>query len=222
LLVSLPFLQLDDEDDDNEDDTDVLSVQDSSDEDDDMVEKDMESKPKWNPPASISVGIASPCIVDSVGDWSPLFIKGKFQDKAMAWHQWVVVLLPGGVGHKMSQDIALHLEYLPHGQPVLAIGIEWPQWIAKEQFISFLEDSVYKEQEFQWQHLSPSDQTKLERKFCTDFVLLTQEIHKQLVSLCSNPKSPVIRATAKIKLDMPVKPSIAAEDWHFVGSDQGT
>ena len=158
-------------------------------------------------------------IVGAHDVWIPNAVKSVHKDASMVQHQVVLTLMPGGVGHKASDDIELHLE--KYGDDTyLAIGINWPDWVAKGTFLPDLESALEAEAEKEWATMEEDEKAEAQGRFKENFVLMSHSIKEQLAFMRPNPGVPALKATARIKLDFPVRP-LTDKDWHFVGNATG-
>jgi hypothetical protein len=149
--------------------------------------------------------------------WVPNGIKAVYKDWQMVRHQVLLTLLPAGVGYTGSEDIELNLETVG-GDPYPRITIDLPLWVAEGKCIQQLERTLKADAEKLWATMDDEDEAK--RHFNDDFVIMSQAIREQLLSMRPNTRVAALKATARIKLDFPVKP-ITDRDWHIVGNQTG-
>ena len=69
-------------------------------------------------------------------------------------------------------------------------------------------------------YMGEDEKDEARDQFNENFVLMSHAIKEQLALMRPNPGVPVLKATAQIKLDFPVKP-LTDNDWHFVGNQTG-
>ena len=136
----------------------------------------------------------------------------------MQKHQVVVVLLPGGIGYERTENIDVEVCSDSLGQ-YLRVVIDWPQWIMS---LSFLEQvKTRKEKRLlggrPWKSLTNKAHTAFEM----DHMLLSYAIKVTLAEMRPTAKSPVVKAEARIPLDMTVRPTITRDDWMYVGNTTG-
>ena len=158
-------------------------------------------------------------MVGAHGVWVPNCIKSVHNDTSIVQHQVLMTLLPGGVGHKDSDDIELQLE--KNGDDTyLAIAINWPEWVAKATFLPELESALKAEAEKEWNTLDEEEKARAQAHFNENFVIMSHAIKEQLALMRPNPEVATLKATARIKLDFPVR-TLTYNDWHFVGEQTG-
>ena len=223
---TLLLSSIDDEDEDDDDEAVTLGSEDDDDdeEEDGPLEEDEASVAGHFiqvPPAfsRVSSSLASASSSSVPGEWKPPFIKGRYQDSSMAWHQVVLVLLPTGVADMSTQDLDIGLEQTVSGT-VLSIGMFWPQWISEHSFLLFIEKEMQRDMDKQIKVLPANKRQQAKYNFRSDFALMSQEVRKQMTLMRQDPQRPAIKCTAKIKLDLVVK-SITEDDWMFAGNSDG-
>ena len=220
------FFSLDDEEDEEpeeeeEEEEDVLEVGDGV---EPMDEDDRKSSVHPLVPAALAVPLASPSPNPPTMSnwmrkpWNPITIKGMWQDAVnLVWHIVLVILLPSGVGQSSTEDITLTIE---SNGTVLAVELLLPLWITNQNFLSFLKQTLLKQAKLQWKDLPEASKDEAEDRFRDSFALMAASLRTQMIMMREDPTAPTIKATAKIQLDIPVKP-ITPEDWQFIGSETG-
>ncbi len=226
----------DDEGEDEEDDGLTLASDDS---DDNMEEE--ETKPK--PPAVVSSSVESINSQSSVGyggsfapcpplpiyipvskvPWNLIHIKFQFVDGQMKSHQGIVLLLPGGVGHKSeAKDIQLSLEGVNTMQlPFLKVAVQWPGWIVEQEFFPIMKTTMLNEFNMQIPRgLSVQKKVVLEESFCEYMFGFQMVLMQTMELMCPESNNPDMESVTMIKLDMLVK-KLTLDDWHIVGNKQG-
>jgi len=207
------------EDDEEEEELqeDVLE----NDDNDEAMDAEDDRKP---PPTAPCVSVASPSTFPpSMSTWNrvswmPNVIKGMFQDAvSLVWHQVLIIQLPSGVGWVSTDDIDLTTE--SNGW-VLGVEVCFPDWISSQQFLYFLKKALLEQAKLRWKELSPAAKDQAEDQFRDSYACMSASLKTQMALMREKPGVHTIKATAKIKLDVAVKP-ITPEDWHMIGDDTG-
>ena len=179
--------------------------------------------PMVSVPSATAVPLASPSGSPTISTWTrqawvPDYIKGMFQDaQTMVWHLVLVILLPSGVGHSSTEDVDLQIE---SEGTVLSVEHCYPEWVSNQAFLFFLKHTLLEQAKQQWKELPPASKEQAEDNFRDSFACMSASIRTQMALMRDKPGDHTIKATAKIQLDITVKP-ITPADWQFIGNDTG-
>ena len=153
------------------------------------------------------------------GVWVPNGIKSVHEDTSLVKHQVLITLLPGGVGYEASEDIEVNLEKLGD-DTYLTIHVKLPSFVSEGKFLPTLKHTLKNLEAPKWASMNVREKAEALERFNEDFVLMSQAIKKQLAVMRAEPEVATLKATARIKLDFPVKP-LSDNDWLLVGEQKG-
>jgi hypothetical protein len=102
----------------------------------------------------------------------------------------------------------------------LAIHVKLPSFVSEGKFLPTLRKVLWDVEVPKWASMNPQEKLEARIRFNDDLVLMSQSIKKQLAVMRTDPEVATLKATARIKLDFPVKP-LTDGDWQLMGEQKG-